>query len=230
MGYRYDADSAPLFSGISLTLKKNEIVAIIGPTGCGKSTLLKIVLSLLEPLEGKLQINNVPIAHYGLGRYRNQVAGVLQNDSLLSGSILENITFFDPIPDDEKALEAARQSLILEDISKMSMQFNTMVGNMGSALSGGQAQRVLLARAIYSQPSLLVLDEATSHLDINTEQAVNNSLRQLHIPCLMVAHRPETVLNADRILMLTPRGLQALSHSDFITMMSKMSKNDVITI
>jgi len=230
VGYRYDADSAPLFSGISLTLKKNEIVAIIGPTGCGKSTLLKIVLSLLEPLEGKLQINNVPIAHYGLGRYRNQVAGVLQNDSLLSGSILENITFFDPIPDDEKALEAARQSLILEDISKMSMQFNTMVGNMGSALSGGQAQRVLLARAIYSQPSLLVLDEATSHLDINTEQAVNNSLRQLHIPCLMVAHRPETVLNADRILMLTPRGLQALSHSDFITMMSKMSKNDVITI
>ena len=230
VGYRYDADSAPLFSGISLTLKKNEIVAIIGPTGCGKSTLLKIVLSLLEPLEGKLQINNVPIAHYGLGRYRNQVAGVLQNHSLLSGSILENITFFDPIPADEKALEAARQSLILEDISKMSMQFNTMVGNMGSALSGGQAQRVLLARAIYSQPSLLVLDEATSHLDINTEQAVNNSLRQLHIPCLMVAHRPETVLNADRILMLTPRGLQALSHSDFIIMMSKMSKNDVITI
>ncbi len=230
LAYRYDSDCAPLFSDVSLVLKKSEIVAIIGPTGCGKSTLLKIVLSLVEPLEGKLEINNVAIANYGLERYRSQVAGVLQNDGLLSGSILENITFFDPNPDYEKATQAARQSLILEEISRMPMQLNTMVGNMGSAISGGQAQRVLLARAIYHQPSLLVLDEATSHLDINTEQAVNNSLRQLNIPCLMVAHRPETIMNADRILMLTPQGLLALSHNDFKTMMSKKGKNDVITI
>jgi len=229
VAYRYDVDSAPLFNDVSLALKKNEVVVIIGPTGCGKSTLLKIVLSLVEPVEGKLQINNTSVAHYGLERYRSQVAGVLQNDSLLTGSILENITFFDPTPDYEKAVQAARQSLILEDISAMPMQFNTMVGNMGSALSGGQAQRVLLARAIYHEPCLLVLDEATSHLDIHTEQAVNNSLRKLGIPCLMVAHRPESILNADRILMLTSQGLQALGLNDFKTMMSKTAKNDVIT-
>ena len=229
VGYRYDPESAPLFSDVSLTLKNNEVVAIIGPTGCGKSTLLKIVLSLIEPLEGKLRINDACVSHYGLGRYRNRVAGVLQNDSLLSGSILENIAFFDPAPDHEKAVQAARRAMILEDISRMPMQFNTMVGNMGSALSGGQVQRLMLARAIYQQPSLLVLDEATSHLDINTEQAVSNSLKQMQIPCLMVAHRPQTVLNADRILMLTPRGLQSLAHHDFIKLMSKQIKIDVIT-
>lgn len=229
VAYRYDVDSAPLFNDVSLALKKNEVVVIIGPTGCGKSTLLKIVLSLVEPVEGKLQINNTSVAHYGLERYRSQVAGVLQNDSLLTGSILENITFFDTTPDYEKAVQATRQSLILEDISAMPMQFNTMVGNMGSALSGGQAQRVLLARAIYHEPCLLVLDEATSHLDIHTEQAVNNSLRKLGIPCLMVVHRPESILNADRILMLTSQGLQALGLNDFKTMMSKTAKNDVIT-
>jgi len=229
VAYRYDVDSAPLFNDVSLALNENEVVVIIGPTGCGKSTLLKIVLSLMEPLEGKLQINDTSVAHYGLERYRSQVAGVLQNDSLLTGSIMENITFFDPTPDYEKAVQAARQSLILEDINAMPMQFNTMVGNMGSALSGGQAQRVLLARAIYHEPCLLVLDEATSHLDIHTEQAVNKSLRKLEIPCLMVAHRPESILNADRILMLTSQGLQVLGHNDFKTMMSKTTKNDVIT-
>ncbi len=230
VGYRYDPESPLLFSDVSLTLKNNEVVAIIGPTGCGKSTLLKIVLSLVEPLEGTLRINDVCVSHYGLERYRSRVAGVLQNDSLLSGSILENIAFFDPSPDHEKAVQAARQAMILEDISRMPMQFNTMVGNMGSALSGGQVQRLMLARAIYQQPSLLILDEATSHLDINTEQAVNNSLKQMQIPCLMVAHRPQTVLNADRILMLTPRGLQSLAHHDFSKLMSKQIKNDVITI
>ena len=229
VAYRYDVDSAPLFNDVSLALNKNEVVVIIGPTGCGKSTLLKIVLSLMERLEGKLQINDTSVAHYGLERYRIQVAGVLQNDSLLTGSIMENITFFDPTPDYKKAVQAARQSLILEDINAMPMQFNTMVGNMGSALSGGQAQRVLLARAIYHEPCLLVLDEATSHLDIHTEQAVNKSLRKLEIPCLMVAHRPESILNADRILMLTSQGLQVLGHNDFKTMMSKTTKNDVIT-
>lgn len=230
VGYRYDPESPLLFSDVSLTLKNNEVVAIIGPTGCGKSTLLKIVLSLIEPLQGKLLINGVCVSHYGLERYRSRVAGVLQNDSLLSGSILENIVFFDPAPDHEKAVQAARQAMILEDISRMPMQFNTMVGNMGSALSGGQVQRLMLARAIYQQPSLLVLDEATSHLDINTEQAVNNSLKQMKIPCLMVAHRPQTVLNADRILMLTPGGLQALTHDDCVALMSKQIKNDLITI
>jgi ATP-binding cassette subfamily B protein RaxB len=154
----------------------------------------------------------------------------MQNDVLLSGSILENITFFDTTPDLEKVRYAASMANIAQDISRMPMQFQTMVGSMGAALSGGQIQRILLARAIYQEPGLLVLDEATSHLDIHTEACINRRLRQLGIPCVMVAHRPETVLSADRILYLTPEGLSPVSPGQFRELVSNDIANDVITI
>ena len=134
---------------------------------------------------------------------------------------MENITFFDPTPDHEKAYEAAELACIADDIDRMPMQYHTMVGNMGSALSGGQVQRILLARAIYQKPAFLVLDEATSHLDIRTESRINKSLKKLEIPCLMVAHRPETVLHADRIYCLEKNGLKGITRQDFQRSISK---------
>jgi ATP-binding cassette, subfamily B, bacterial CvaB/MchF/RaxB len=221
IAYRYDADSPMLFEDISLKLSGNDIVAVIGPTGCGKSTLLKIVASLVTPEQGTVMINGKSVKQMGLENFRVMVSGVMQNDILLSGSIMENITFFDPTPDHEKAYEAAELACIADDIDRMPMQYHTMVGNMGSALSGGQVQRILLARAIYQKPAFLVLDEATSHLDIRTESRINKSLKKLEIPCLMVAHRPETVLHADRIYCLEKNGLKGITRQDFQRSISK---------
>jgi len=230
IAFRFDAETNWLFRDINLQISGSEKIALIGPTGCGKSTLLKIVASLVSPEMGRLVFNDRVLDQQGLHAYRAKVAGVMQNDSLLSGSILENITFFDATPDLDKAYMAARQAMLADEIAAMSMQYQTMVGSMGSALSGGQAQRILLARAIYQEPALLILDEATSHLDIRTEAAVNRELRKLAIPCLMVAHRPETVLQADRIYVLSPRGLQEISHDAFREIISKSDENNVITI
>ena len=228
VAYTYDEGCPFLFQNVSLDLNTKEVVAIVGPTGCGKSTLLKIVLSLVKTSQGRVILNGKSIDQHGLGGYRTLVSGVLQSDCLLSGSILENITFFDNTPNVDKARMAATEAMLIDEIALMPMQFNTMVGNMGNALSGGQVQRVLLARALYQQPALLVLDEATSHLDILTERALNNSLRKLELSCLMVAHRPDSVLGADKILLLTSNGLQPLSHQLFREMVSNPLEDDVI--
>jgi ATP-binding cassette subfamily B protein RaxB len=149
-----------------------------------------------------------------LHAYRERVAAVLQDDALLSGSIFDNISFFDPTPDREQVELCANLAALANDIRALPMQYNSLVGSMGAALSGGQVQRLLLARALYKRPRLLVLDEATSHLDLATEQAVNRAIRQLRIARLIVAHRTETILQADRILELTPQGLVELKHAE----------------
>lgn len=214
VGFRHDEQAPWLFRQVALEVGNDEVVAIIGPTGSGKSTLLKVVLSLLQPTEGIVSLHGMPINSMGLESYRARIAGVLQDDGLLSGSIFDNITLFDPVPDRERVELVASLAAIANDIRVMPMQYNTLVGSMGAALSGGQVQRILLARALYKQPRLLVLDEATSHLDIATEHAVNKAIKQLKIARLIVAHRPETILQADRIVELTPGGLREIKHSD----------------
>ena len=214
LGFRFTAESPWLFRHVSLEVGNEEVVAIIGPTGCGKSTLLKVVLSLLEAAEGSVSLHGVDVQRMGLRAYRQRVAAVLQDDALLSGSIADNIAFFDPVPDQERIEYAASLAALAQDVRAMPMQYNTLVGSMGAALSGGQVQRILLARALYRQPRLLVLDEATSHLDLATEKAVNLAIRHLKVARLIVAHRPDTILLADRILELTPNGLRAVAHTD----------------
>lgn len=214
VGFRYSADAPWLFRYVDLEVGNEEVVAIIGPTGCGKSTLLKVVLSLLQAEEGVVKLHEVPVQVMGLRAYRERVAAVLQDDALLSGSIADNIAFFDPVPDQERIEYAASLAALAHDIRAMPMQYNTLVGSMGAALSGGQVQRILLARALYRGPRLLVLDEATSHLDLATEKAVNQAIRHLKIARLIVAHRPDTILLADRILELTPSGLRPVPHSE----------------
>lgn len=213
-GFRYGAAAPWLFRHVNLDIGNEEVVAIIGPTGCGKSTLLKVVLSLLDAEEGSLKLHGVPVQVMGLRAYRQRVAAVLQDDALLSGSIADNIACFDPAPDQERIEYVASLAALANDIRAMPMQYNTLVGSMGAALSGGQVQRILLARALYRQPRLLVLDEATSHLDLATEKAVNQAIRHLKIARLLVAHRPDTILLADRILELAPQGLRPVAHAD----------------
>ena len=138
----------------------------------------------------------------GFAAYRERIAGVLQDDGLFGGSLAENICGFDNHPDPNWMTECAMRAAILDDIRTMPMGFETLVGDMGSTLSGGQKQRIILARALYRRPAILFLDEATSHLDAETEAVVAEALRELHITRVIIAHRPATVAHADIILQL----------------------------
>lgn len=202
LGYRYAPAEPELFNQLSLEIKQGESVALVGPSGCGKTTLMKILLGLLLPNEGKVEVDGIDIRHLGQRQYRAQIAAVMQSDELLSGSIAENICQFDPQINMERVMQVAQMAAIHQDISAMPMGYNSLVGDMGTTLSGGQKQRILLARALYRQPKILFLDEATSHLDIGSEQLVNQAVKSLDITRIIIAHRPETMLMADRILEL----------------------------
>lgn len=187
---------------VSLEVEKGAMVTLLGPSGCGKTTLLHLMLGILEPTEGEILIGGVPIEHIGKDVLYRTVGSVTQNDALFAGSISDNISFFDNQADQRRIEECARLASIHNEIVEMPMAYNTLIGHMGSVLSGGQQQRVLLARALYKRPKILILDEATSHLDVKREIMVNASIRALNITRIVVAHRPQTAESADRIVRL----------------------------
>lgn len=130
------------------------------------------------------------------------MGAVMQDDQLFAGSVADNIAFFDPDFDQERIEAAARLAAVHDEIAAMPMGYHSLIGDMGSSLSGGQKQRVILARALYRQPKLLFLDEATSHLDVMKERSVNEAVRQLQLTRVIVAHRPETIASAERVLVM----------------------------
>ncbi|AOJ31167.1 peptidase domain-containing ABC transporter [Burkholderia metallica] len=202
LSFRY-ADGEPLvLDGVSATIAAGESVAIVGQSGCGKTTLISVLLGIHEPTGGAVRIGGLDVARLGIERLRGLVGTVLQDDVLFAGSIADNISFFDPEADPHWVAECARIAAVHDDIAAMPMGYNTLVGDMGTVLSGGQKQRVLLARALYKRPRILVLDEATSHLDIQREMQVNAAVTQLAMTRLIVAHRPETIASAQRVIML----------------------------
>ncbi|MBB2158131.1 peptidase domain-containing ABC transporter [Gluconacetobacter diazotrophicus] len=193
IGYRYGKEDAWVFRNVNLTVSARESLAITGPSGCGKSTLLAIVMGLIQPEEGQVLWNGAELTPANRAEYRSHIAGVLQDDILLSGSIAENIASFDEAMDLAWVAECAKSAQIFEDIRHMPMGFETLVGEMGSTLSGGQRQRLILARALYRKPTILFLDEATSNLDFISERAVETVLDALTITRIIVTHRVETV-------------------------------------
>ena len=126
----------------------------------------------------------------------------MQDDQLFAGSIADNVSFFDPAPDQAAIEHFARLAAVHDDIVAMPMAYNTLIGDMGAALSGGQKQRILLARALYKRPRILFLDEATSALDVQKERAVNDAIRSLNLTRIIIAHRPETIASAERVIVL----------------------------
>ncbi|MGL6017130.1 MAG: peptidase domain-containing ABC transporter [Gibbsiella quercinecans] len=200
--FRYAETEPWVIDGIDMAIKSGESVAIVGPSGMGKTTLAKIILGLLHPQEGKIFIGKNEITHIGLKHHREYIGCVLQDDILFSGSIADNISFFDENPDMAKIMHVAHIAQIHEDIMRMPMNYQSLVGDMGAFLSGGQIQRVLLARALYRKPKVLILDEATSHLDVNNESLINNAIKNMQITRIIVAHRPETIRSADRVVVL----------------------------
>ena len=160
------------------------------------------MLGLLLPSDGEVLVDGMPLQQLGLANYRRQIAAVMQDDQLLSGSIRDNIVFFEEQPDMARVLECAQMAAVHQDIEQMPMGYNSLIGDMGSALSGGQKQRILLARALYRQPRILFMDEATSHLDTKTESYVSNAIKNLNITRIVIAHRPETIASVDRVIEL----------------------------
>ncbi len=202
LSFRY-ADGEPfVLEDIDLFVPAGQCLAITGASGCGKTTLVKLLLGLLEPTHGQILVGGEPLKRLGLARYRRLVGAVLQEEPLFSGSIADNIAFFDPQADLLCVQACARLAAIDDEIRAMPMGYDTMVGDASAGLSGGQKQRILLARAFYKQPRLLVLDEATSHLDLANEQLVNAAVRQSRMTRVMVAHRPETIAMAQRVVVL----------------------------
>jgi ATP-binding cassette subfamily B protein RaxB len=202
VSFRYAEGEPWILRNCNFRINDCESVAIMGPSGCGKSTLVKVILGLLEPTEGEVRFGGVDVRKLGLERYRSWIGSVMQNDQLFAGSIADNISFFDPEADMNLIVAAASMAAIHEDIVNMPMGYQSLVGDMGSMLSGGQKQRVILARALYSQPRLLVLDEATSHLDVAREQLVNNALQLLNITKVVIAHRPSAIQDIRTIMNL----------------------------
>jgi ATP-binding cassette subfamily B protein RaxB len=202
IGFRFVANEPLLFGGLKMTIKQGESLCLIGSSGCGKTTLMKIMLGLLEPSEGKVLIDGVDINTFGKRNYRRQIASVMQDDQLLSGSIADNICFFEPNFDLQLVVECAQLAAIHSEVMAMPMGYSSLIGDMGTTLSGGQKQRILLARALYRRPRILFLDEATSHLNTRLERTISTNIAALKITRVIIAHRPETIASADRIMLL----------------------------
>lgn len=209
--YRYSPTEPCVFEDINLVIEPGECVAITGVSGSGKTSLLKVILGLLSPHDGEIRIDNKPLHRVGLTAYRSIIGTVMQEDRMFSGSIAENICFFDPSPDWDRIRESARMAAIDTEIDAMPMGYNTLTGDSGIGISGGQRQRLLLARALYRRPLILVLDEATSELDVGNEQTVNAAIKGMGLTRIIAAHRPETIAMADRVLAMRKGKLYPVS-------------------
>jgi len=197
--FAYDEGEAPVLDRVNLHIPQGGFVAIEGKSGGGKTTLMRLILGLLPPNSGQILIDGVPLGPATTGDWRSRIGVVMQDDHLLTGTLADNISFFDPTPDRRFIETAARAARIHDDIMKMPMGYESLIGDMGAALSGGQRQRLILARALYRDPDVLFLDEGTANLDQATEEAIADLISRLEITRVVVAHRPALVQRASQV-------------------------------
>jgi ATP-binding cassette, subfamily B, bacterial PglK len=207
VSYRYNADEKKILNSINLDIKKGEIIGLIGETGCGKSTMLDILMGLLTPTSGSLAVDNVKIEKANIGSWQSNIAHVPQHIFLIDDSIINNIALGVSEGEiDFKRVElAAKRAQIYNDVMILPNGFDTNVGERGVRLSGGQLQRIGIARALYKDASLLILDEATSALDIETEKRLINAIHSMskNTTVIMIAHRLETLKICTRIIKIS---------------------------
>ena len=199
VSFRYSDNDPWVLENFNMEIKASELTAITGASGGGKTTLLKLILGLYQPSGGSIEIDGKPLTDIGMANWRAQAGVVMQDDKLLSGTIADNISFFDPHVDLQKVYRAAIAAQIHDEIVAIPMNYLSMVGDMGSVLSGGQRQRVLLARALYHDPKILFLDEGTANLDPKTEVKIADVLDEMKITRIIIAHRPELIGRADAV-------------------------------
>jgi|TARA_Y100000310_G_scaffold301127_1_gene337316 ATP-binding cassette subfamily B protein RaxB len=206
------SDAAPLvFENLSLQIEPGEFVAIYGPSGIGKTTVIRILLGLLTPVQGELLVDKIPLDVFGVRSYRANIGAIMQEDALTSGCIKDNICFNDPFADFERMKQVAELTEIHDDIKRMPMGYDSPIGEMGCALSNGQQQRILLARALYKKPKLLFLDEGTAHLDNQSAARIMLNLHGLGISCVYITHNRTLLRFADHVLLMAP-GRQKIVH------------------
>jgi len=202
VSFQYDPNTPPILNDISIHIRPGQKVALVGKTGSGKSTLGKLLIGLITPTKGEILFDGIALQKLNYQEVRRQFGVVLQDAFIFSGSVRENISFNNPQMEMAHIVKVAQAAAIHEDIEKMPMGYETLLSEGGSVFSGGQRQRLALARALANHPALLLLDEATSALDVMTERAVEQNLQGLSCTQIVIAHRLSTVRNADLILVL----------------------------
>jgi len=200
--FRYGDNEPWVLKDVSFSITPGERIAITGPSGGGKTTLMKVLIGLHNSNEGEVLYDGRGIAAHGIRAIRSQLGVVMQDDRLMSGTLADNISFFDPEVDMQQVEACAKLAFVHGEIMTMPMGYLSLVGDMGSILSGGQRQRVLLARALYRNPKILFLDEGTANLDEQTEANIIAALQTFSITQIIVAHRPAAIASANRVLVV----------------------------
>jgi subfamily B ATP-binding cassette protein HlyB/CyaB len=203
--FRYGGNETPyVLENISLEMKSGELIAVVGQSGSGKTTLAKLLVGFFQPTEGVITIDNYDLSVIDREYFRAQVGYVMQSNLLFSGTIAENIASGDENPERNRIIEVAKLADAHGFITKMPLGYEQIVGERGMGLSGGQLQRLCIARALYHDPRLLVFDEATSALDTQSEGNILNNMQQILAgrTAIVIAHRLSTIMNADKILVL----------------------------
>ncbi|WAC49753.1 peptidase domain-containing ABC transporter [Asticcacaulis sp. SL142] len=199
LSFRYAPHEPIVFKNINLKIEAGDFLAIVGPSGAGKSSLMKVMSGLYNPTGGEVKVDGRPIRAWGAKLLRRSYGVVMQDDELLSGSIAENVAFFDDHIDMDRVWTSLEMAALKEEVLALPMKADSHVGDMGGSLSGGQKQRLLIARALYKKPKVLFFDEATSHLDVKNESIINQSLKVMNITRIVIAHRRETIEAADKV-------------------------------
>ncbi|HHL43539.1 MAG TPA: peptidase domain-containing ABC transporter, partial [Hellea balneolensis] len=228
--FRYGDNEPWVLDGVSLSVNPKDKIGLIGPSGGGKTTLLKLLIGLHTPNEGDILYDGRSLTATGVRAIRHEIGVVMQDDQLLSGSLYDNISFYDPEMDAGRVEMCAKAAYVYKDIMDMPMGFQSLIGDMGSVLSGGQKQRVLLARALYHNPKILFLDEGTANLDPQTERNVINMLAKLPVTQITVAHRTAAIKNCDRIFHVENGTVQEIDLAANTISKGAVKQNNRLTI
>jgi len=206
VGFKHQSASNRALNGISFSVNKGETIAFVGPSGSGKTTLVKLLVGLYQPMEGDILYDGVSSKDIDLDRLRAQIGFVTQDTQLFAGTIRENLLFVNPSATDEQIQQALEQASCYTLLARADKGINTVIGEGGVKVSGGEKQRLSIARALLRKPNLLVMDEATSSLDSITEEEITGTIRSINSKknsiTILIAHRLSTILHADRIYVL----------------------------
>jgi len=221
VSFQHQSASSPALNGISFAVRQGETVALVGPSGAGKTTLVKLLVGLYRPHSGKVLLGGIPMEDLDLDQVRERIGFVTQDTQLFSGTIRENLLFVNPKASDAECLEVLEKSACRSLMARAEKGLDTIIGENGVKVSGGEKQRLSIARALLRRPSLLVFDEATSSLDSLTEEEITETIREVSMSremiTILIAHRLSTVLHADRIYVLEKgRIVESGRHEDLL--------------